>query len=91
VRVTYAENLGLRFIKNDLRAENRRGPGGGFETITQEIYAEGTMPADQMEHLCERAQNVCFTHNTLKHGVKMITVIHLNGEEVLRKVSNPGD
>ena len=58
MRVTYAENL-------DLRAENRRGPGGGFETITQEIYTKGTMPVDQMEHLCERAQNVGFTHNTL--------------------------
>jgi uncharacterized OsmC-like protein len=90
VRVTYAEDLDIRFLKNDVKAENRRGPGGGFETITQEIHTEGSITPEQVEHLCERAQNVCFTHNTLKHGVRMITVIILNGEEVLRKVSEPG-
>ena len=91
MRVTYAEDLDIRFIKNDVRAENSRGPGGGFETITQEIHAEGSITPEQVAHLCERAQNVCFTHNTLKHGVKMITIINLNDEEVLRKVSEPGD
>jgi hypothetical protein len=64
---------------------------GGFETITQEIHTEGSITPEQVEHLCDRAQNVCFTHNTLKHGVKMTTVIYLYGEDILRKTSNLGD
>jgi hypothetical protein len=39
--------------------------------------------------LVERAQSVCFTHNTLKYGVKLVTTIKVNGEEALRKVSEP--
>jgi uncharacterized OsmC-like protein len=89
VRVTYAEELDLRFNKVDVRGENQRSLGGGFETITQELHADGDVDEATMAHVCERAQAVCFTHNTLKHGVKLVTVVHLNGEEVLRSVSEP--
>ena len=89
MRVTYAEELDLRFNKIDVRGENRRSLGGGFETITPELHAEGDVDEATMAHVCDRAQAVCFTHNTLKHGVKLVTVVHLNGEEVLRSVSEP--
>lgn len=89
MRVTYAEELDLRFNKVDVRGENQRSLGGGFETITQELHADGDVDEATMAHVCERAQAVCFTHNTLKHGVKLVTVVHLNGEEVLRSVSEP--
>jgi uncharacterized OsmC-like protein len=89
VRVTYAEELELTFTKVDVRGENRRGLGGGFETITQELHADGDVDEATIAHVCDRAQAVCFTHNTLKHGVKLVTVIHLNGEEVLRSISEP--
>ena len=89
MRVTFEEDLPIRFKTVNVRGENNRGPGGGFETITQEMIAEGDITADQLKHLVDRAQNICFTHNTLKHGVKLITIIKLNGEEALRRVSEP--
>ena len=89
MRVTYAEELELTFTKVDVRGENRRGLGGGFETITQELHADGDVDEATIAHVCDRAQAVCFTHNTLKHGVKLVSVVHLNGEEILRSVSEP--
>ena len=89
MRVTLDEDLPIKFQKVNVRGENNRGPGGGFETITQEILADGTISREQIEHLVERAQSVCFTHNTLKYGVKLVTVIKLNGEEAFRSVSEP--
>lgn len=89
MRVTFEEDLPINFQAINVRGENNRGPGGGFETITQEMLAEGTISSEQLEHLVERAQSICFTHNTLKHGVKLVTVIKLNGEEALRSVSEP--
>ena len=89
MRVTFEEDLPITFKAVNVRGENNRGPGGGFETISQELVAEGSISPEQLEHLVERAQSVCFTHNTLKYGVKLVTTIKLNGEEALRKVSEP--
>ena len=89
MRVTYEEALEIQFTKINVRGETLRSTDGGFVAITQEMHAEGNMAPEQLEHLADRAQAICFTHNTLKHGVKLVTVIHLNGEEAFRRVNEP--
>ena len=42
-----------------------------------------------MARLAERAEGLCYVHNTLKSAVKLTTVVHLNGREVVRRVSEP--
>lgn len=89
MRVTYEESLNIQFSKINVRGETLRSTNGGFVTITQEMHAEGDMTPEQLERLSDRAQAICFTHNTLKYGVRLVTLIHLNGEEALRRVNDP--
>ena len=81
--------MDIKFSKVNVRGETLRNINGGFVTITQEMHATGDINADQLEHLADRAQAICFTHNTLKYGVKLVTAIHLNGEEAFRRVNEP--
>jgi uncharacterized OsmC-like protein len=89
VRVTYEEALDIQFSTVNVRGETLRNVNGGFVTITQEMHATGNMTPEALEHLADRAQAICFTHNTLKYGVKLVTAIHLNGEEAFRRVNEP--
>ena len=89
IRVAVAEGLDLRFTAMNVRGDARRDVGGGFEHIQQELFAEGTVAEDAMVRLAERAEGLCYVHNTLKHAVKLTTVVHLNGQEVVRRVSEP--
>jgi uncharacterized OsmC-like protein len=89
VRVTYEEDLPIKFTTVNVRGETLRSVNGGFVTITQDMHAIGDMNPEALEHLADRAQAICFTHNTLKYGVKLVTAIHLNGEEAFRRVNEP--
>ncbi len=89
IRVAVAEGLDLTFTSMNVRGDARRDVGGGFEHIQQELFAEGTVSADAMERLAERAEGFCYVHNTLKNAVKLTTVVNLNGQEVVRRVSEP--
>ncbi len=89
IRVAVAEGLDLTFTSMNVRGDARRDVGGGFEHIVHELFAEGTASEETMAHLAERAEGFCYVHNTLKHAVKLTTVVHLNGKEVVRRVSEP--
>jgi uncharacterized OsmC-like protein len=89
VRVTYEEALDIQFSTVNVRGETLRSANGGFVTITQDMHATGNMSPEELEHLADRAQAICFTHNTLKYGVKLVTVIHLNEQEAFRRVNEP--
>ena len=84
-----AESFDLRFTRMNVQGEFRRGVGGGFEHIVREVFAEGSLPPAEIERLAERAEALCNVSNTLKRAVKLTTVVHLNGEEVVRRVSEP--
>ena len=62
---------------------------GGFEHITQEVFATGTIGGAEMASLAERAEGFCCVHNTLNKAIKMTTVVNLNGEDISRRVSEP--
>ena len=89
IRLAVAEGLDLTFTSMNVRGDARRDVGGGFEHIQQELFAEGTVSAEAMVRLAERAEGFCYVHNTLKSAVKITTVVHLNGQEVVRRVSDP--
>ena len=55
----------------------------------QEVHAEGSLSKGDLERLTERAEGFCYIHNTLSKAIKMTTVVYLNGEEAVRRVSNP--
>jgi len=72
-----------------VRGDYHRDVGGGFQAITQELYAEGTLDPGGVEMLTERAEAFCYIHNTLNKAIKMTTIVNLNGEECVRRVSEP--
>ena len=89
VKVAIAESLDVHFTGMNVRGGFRRDVGGGFEHITQEVHTEGSLSKDDLERLTDRAEGFCYVHNTLSKAVKMTTVVYLNGEETLRRVSEP--
>lgn len=90
VRVAIADGYDLRFVRARVRGEFQRNLGGSLECVTSEIYGEGWLSDGQAESLTQRAEALCLVHNTLSKAIRMTTVFHLNGREVVRKVSGPG-
>jgi uncharacterized OsmC-like protein len=86
-KIAIAEALDIRFSGSTIRGDSRRDVGGGFEHIAQEIHAEGTITPAQLAALAEEAEAFCYVHNTLRGAVKLTTVVHLNGAEAVRRVS----
>ncbi len=89
VRVGIARGVDLSYKEMRLKGERDRRVGGGFQHITQEIYAEGPASEDEVRALSEEAEAFCYVHVTLRRAVKMTLVVHLNGNEVVRRVSEP--
>ena len=89
IRVAVAEGLDVTFTSMNVRGDTRRDVGGGFEHIQQELSAEGSLSDEAMARLAERAEGLCYVHNTLKGALKLTTVVRLNGREVVRRVSQP--
>ncbi len=87
--VSIAEGLNLRFQQNQVKGEFRREVGGSFQSITQDVFVEGDASEAVMQKLTEKAEAFCFIHMTLNKAVKMTTVVHLNGKEVVRRISEP--
>lgn len=89
LRVNIAEGLNLHFTQMQAKGEFQRKVGGGFVSITQEIYAEGSASQEALEKLTEKAESFCYVHMTLNKVLKMTTVLYLNGTEVVRQVTGP--
>ncbi len=89
VRIAIAEGYDLTFRRAYIRGEFSRDVGGAFERIASEVYADGTLGADQAQQLTERAESLCYVHQTLRRAVSMTTVLFLNGEEAVRRTSAP--
>lgn len=89
LRVSIAEGLDLRFTQMQAKGEFQRKVGGGFVSITQEIYAEGSASQEELEKLTEKAESFCYIHMTLNKVLTMTTVLYLNGKEVVRQVTGP--
>ena len=90
VRLGIARELDLRFLQVQVKGELQGKIGGGFEHITQELYAEGSVSPEELQELAEKAEALCYIHNTLSKATKMTVVVHLNGTEALRRISGPG-
>ncbi len=89
LRLSIAEGLDIRFTQMQAKGEFQRKVGGGFVSITQEIYAEGSASQEELEKLTEKAESFCYVHMTLNKVVTMTTVLYLNGNEVVRQVTGP--
>ena len=87
VRVSIADGLDLSYAGARVRGEFSRDPGGRFERITTEVLAEGTLAADAVDRLVDRAEALCYVHNTLAGAVEMTTVLRIGGAEVARRVA----
>ncbi len=89
VRIAIADGYDLTFSRARIRGEFSRDAGGAFERITSEVYADGSLLAAAAERLTERAESLCYVHNTLSRAVRMTTVLYLNGAEAVRRTSQP--
>lgn len=89
VRISIAEGYDLAFTAANIRGEFSRDVGGAFERITSEVYADGHLDRAAADTLTERAEALCYVHNTLRRAVQMTTVFYLNGVEIVRKLSQP--
>lgn len=88
-RISIAERYDLEFVRVKVRGDYRRDVGGGFTKITNEIYAEGTMPAAIVGPFMERAEGFCYVHNTLGRAIDLVTVLYINDVEVGRRETSP--
>ncbi|MCL0044138.1 OsmC family protein, partial [Dehalococcoidia bacterium] len=89
IRLGIAREVDIHFRQVQTKGEWHRKAGGGFQHITQEFYAEGAASVNEVEGLVEEAQRFCPVHITLSKAVKITLVVHLNGTEVVRSVTNP--
>ena len=89
VRLALARGLDLRFQRARVKGEFRREIGGRFQHITEEIDVDGSATAEDLRKLSEDAEAFCYVHATLAKVVKMTTVLNLNGQEVIRRTSEP--
>lgn len=89
VRVAIAEGYPVHFLSTTVRGEFRREAGGKFQRIRYEIHAEGDVAGVPLDSLVERAERLCYVHNTLRPTVEMTTRLHLNGELVHERHSRP--
>jgi Predicted redox protein, regulator of disulfide bond formation len=87
LRVSIAEGYNLRYTGAKVRGEYTRCMGGVYESIVCDVRAEGVLSEADAERLAERAEAHCIAHSTLKKVIKITTVFHLNGQEVVRRVS----
>lgn len=90
VRVATARGYDVRFVRARLRGTFQRQLGGGFEHLLSEVYAEGSLSAEEAGELTASAEALCYVHNTLSRAIRMTTVLYLDGDEAVRKVSTPG-
>jgi uncharacterized OsmC-like protein len=89
VRIAVAEGYDLAFSGARIRGEFSRDAGGAFQRITSEVLADGSLDPATAQRLTERAESLCYIHNTLCRSVEMTTVLHVNGVELVRKTSRP--
>ena len=89
IRLAITEDYDLQFAKSLVTGEFRRDVGGGFEHITFEIYADGALAEGDAQRLSDRAEALCYVHNTLRKAIKITTILFVNGQEKVRKVSGP--
>lgn len=62
---------------------NRRLTGGAFTEVVYDVKIESREERDAILRLAERAEEMCYAHNTLANaGVGLTQAVHLNGERV---------
>lgn len=89
IRSSVADGIPVRFAGASVKGEFSRTVGGGFERITAEFRAEGTLTAEQAQALVETAERLCYIHVTLRQAVRMTTVLIVDGVERARSVTGP--
>ena len=89
VRAGIAQELDIRFRHVQVKAELEWKIGGSFESITQELYVEGSASLHELQELTEKASALNYVHNTLIKATILTIVVHLNGKEAVRRVSHP--
>lgn len=87
IRVSLTEDYPIKFDRALVRGEFGRNVGGRIERITTEVQAHGTLPSDGVDRLIERAEGLCYVHNTLSAATNMTTVLYLDGVEAGRHES----
>jgi uncharacterized OsmC-like protein len=91
IRSSVADDLPLRFTGASVKGEFSRAVGGGFERITAEFRAVGTLSDAQALALVEQAERLCYIHVTLRQAVRMTTILVIDGHERARSVTGPSE
>jgi uncharacterized OsmC-like protein len=84
VRVSMADGLPLRFHGATVRGEFGREAGGSFRRIECRIEGSGSVDGGVAAALVQRAERLCYVHQTLVASVELETVLVLDGGDVLR-------
>jgi uncharacterized OsmC-like protein len=80
-----AIDRGVRFEEFEMTARGHfnRKLGGAFNEIVYELKISSRASAGKILGISKEAERMCYAHNTLrKAGVKMVTKINLNGNEI---------
>jgi uncharacterized OsmC-like protein len=91
IRLSIVNNLELAFTKTTVSGDFNRDVGGGFNSFTQTIFAEGAATDGEFKLLAESAGDYCYTQTTLRQVIPMTTILQVNGAEVARQETRPKD
>lgn len=84
VRVAMATGIKIDGLELMARAHSSRRLRGSFTDMIYEVRIESKESPAKIIDLGKEAEDMCFAHQTLlKAGVKMTTVIHLNGKQIV--------
>lgn len=89
VRISIAEDLPLQFSGATVRGEFGREVGGAFRRIEVRVEGSGTVERAVATDLVERAERLCYLHQTLVASVELVTVLVLDAEEVVTHRNGP--
>jgi uncharacterized OsmC-like protein len=78
-----ARDIPISTMELTARGHFDRRTGGAFEDVIYDLRLSSRASKETIIDLAREAERMCYAHNTLKKaGVKMITNLSLNGEQV---------
>jgi len=76
-------NIRLDAFEMTARGHFDRRMGGAFNDMAYDLKISSAAPKEEILSLSKEAEEMCYAHNTLKKaGVKMVTNVFLNGEQI---------
>jgi uncharacterized OsmC-like protein len=82
MKLAIEKGIRIDFMIAIARGHFDRRVGGAFTDIAYDIEIQSSSEADVIRELSDKAERMCYAHNTLKKSVLMKTNVTLNGKRL---------